>query len=195
MKIIIESIIAICVIIATSCTPDQYRLNESAEYPIAGLIMSDLDSVMKLKGNEIMLYPGGLTALRSEGMTQLHADISTQIISGEGITMYFRTVSDKMEQKNYIRFNYSTNGCKVFENKDLLVSVDSIKAKIGQLARVQIRNDGVIYTITVDCDTVIRYRTNLPATEYLILSSMKNSKIKISGINFDEEYLFGKMKD
>ncbi len=195
MKIIINSIITICAIIAISCTPDQFHLNEDNEFPIDGLIMSDLNSVAKLKANEINISESGVAALRSVGLTQLHADLTTQLISGEGLSLYFRTVSNEYDNHPSIKFDYTTSGCKVFENNKLLAVVDSVKAKVGQYSRVHIRNDGVVYVITVDCDTVIKSRTYIPTTEYLILSSMKNSNVRISGINFDEEYYFGKMKE
>ncbi len=195
MKKQIKIILSIAgLVLLTSCFPDRFWLNQNQDFPLICLKLNDIDSVKKIHSNEIMIYGGGVAALKSDDLTQLAADFTTKILYGSGVTFLFRTVSDKYENKPAIRFDFTESGSTVFENDSQLVYVDSVRVKPGKDSRIIIRNDAQTFTITVDCDTVIKSRTFLPATEYVILKSYKGSKVNVSGISFSEEYEWTQLK-
>jgi len=167
-----------------ACSPDQFMLNKQNDRPLYGFIMSDLDSVQKTADNELRLHGGGIAAVRAEEITQLDADMTVKIISGDGLRFSFRTVSNEYDTNPGISFDFTPNGCTVKEKDKLLTSVDSIKAKPGSRSRIHIKNDGIHFFITVDCDTVIHSTTNLCSTEYIILKSLYSTEALVSSINF-----------
>jgi|DewCreStandDraft_4_1066084.scaffolds.fasta_scaffold00019_341 hypothetical protein len=167
-----------------SCAPpDAFLLNRKEPVQIYGLIMSDLESVEQVRDNALYLLPGTMVALKVESITQLAADFTCELRDGEGITFAFRTISDNYEQQNKITFEYTTNGCIVRENNRLITKVDSIKAVPNEQKLIRILNEGKAYSITVDCDTVVKARTELCATEYVIIKSLKGTEAVLSGID------------
>lgn len=185
MKVLI--FISLIILSFSGCHPDRFSLNRSDENRIEGFIMSpDFEKVEITADNEFVLYEDAMVSLRTLGLTQLLADFTVVLINGEGLTFYFRTVQNGFPEQPYIKFDYTTKGCSVSENGKLLVTVDSIKAKIKEPARVNIMNDGKLINITVDCDTVFYGRTDLNATEFVIVKSYEQSRALLSGIFFND---------
>ncbi len=175
------------ILFITGCHPDRFFLNKKDENRIEGFIMShDLETVEITADNEFVLYEDALVSLRTLGLTQLVADFTVTLINGEGLTFYFRTVQNGFPEQPYIKFDYTTDACKVSENERLIVSVDSIKAKPKAPARIKIMNDGKLINITVDCDTVFYGKTELIATEFVLIRPNQNSRALLSGIFFND---------
>lgn len=181
------SFIFIIIFALSSCQPDRFALNRRDDNRIEGFIMSpDFEKVEITADNEFVLYEGSTVSLRTAGLTQLVADFTITPISGEGLTFYFRTVQNDFPEQPYIKFDFTTKGCSVSENENLIVSVDSIKARIKEQTRIRIINDGKLINITVDCDTVYYGRTELKATEFVIIKPVDFSRAVLSGIFFND---------
>lgn len=185
MKILLN--ITLLVILITGCYPDRFSLNKRDDNRIEGFIMTpDFDKVEITADNEFTLYEGSMVSLRTVGLTQLAADFTVNLINGEGLSFYFRTVQHDFPRQPFIKFDYTTNGCSVYENERLLVSVDSVKARHKEPSRIIISNDGKLINITVDCDTVFYGRTELNATEFVLIKSNEESRALLSGIFFND---------
>jgi hypothetical protein len=182
-KISLKYIILV-IFILISCTPDKFTLNNKSEYRIEGLIMSNLDCVEVDKDNAIMLHPGGRAALRTFDLTQLLADFSVNIYSGQGIRFAIRTVSKYYPNSPSLVFDYSLSGCKIIENDKIIGFNDSVKVKFKEPARIIIKNDGEFYSIKVDCKEVFKGFTKIPSTEYIILETLMESEAYVYGIKF-----------
>lgn len=179
--------ISMIILSFSGCHPDRFSLNKSNENKIEGFIMSpNLERVEITADNEFVLYEGGMVSLRTLGLTQLFADFTVTLINGEGLTFYFRTVQNGFPEQPFIKFDYTTNGCSVSENGRLLVTVDSIKARIKETSRINIINDGKLINITVDCDTVFYGSTELNATEFVLIKPYEQSRALLSGIFFND---------
>lgn len=185
LKIVTTLIILLLII---SCQYEKFALNKEFGNRIDGLIMTHYDSVRQINDNSIFMKSETKVALRSEFVTQFVGDFTVKIPEGEGINFYFRTAVDKFEIHPAIKFDYSFGGSKVYENNVLIRTVDTVMAKPNQEVRIKIMNYGKHYIITVDCDTVIHKRTDIPLTEFIIIETRKNTKAEIYGINFDEIY-------
>ncbi len=187
MKKINILIAALALFLLNSCQPDTYFLNRKvAEYMISGEILSHIDSVEKSGENAVLIHSGGITSLRVLKITQLIADFTIEASNGKGIRFAFRTNSNDYPEHNAIRFDYTTEGSSVFENNSLLARVDSVKLTHYEPVRLKIYNDGIYYKILVDCDTVYKGSTMLPATEYVIIESLGGTEALLSGIDFAE---------
>lgn len=176
--------------IIQSCNPHLFTLNEMEDIEIYGLIMSDIGTVevpAKYK-NVLTLKENSRVALASSKLTQFISYFSVKVIKGNGLIFSFRTVSDTYEKHPSIQFKYDKSGSFVYNNKKLINSVDSIKAIKGKEKLISISNNGQYYQIIVDCDTVHKGRTILPATEYIIIECLEGTQANISGIEFAETY-------
>lgn len=185
MKIVINFLIISFIIFG--CHPDRFSLNKRDDNRIEGFIMSpDFEKVEITADNELVLYEGAFISLRTLGLTQIFADFTVTLMNGEGLTFYFRTVQNGFPNQPFIKFDYTTQGCSVNENDKLIISVDSIKAKIKVPSKIRIINDGKLVTITVDCDTVYYGKTQLNATEYVLIKPYEQSRALLSGIFFND---------
>lgn len=176
------------ILILASCTPDRFYLNQNLPYEeeIAAIKIGNMDSVEKIAKNSFALYSGGFVDLycQEEPVTQLQADFTVDIKDGEGLDFYFRTIADHFENHKHINFQFSTNGCKVTEAGKLIVSVDSIKAQLNKLTRIKIENYGSLYNITVDCDTVYYGKSDLHATQHVLIKPINRTNTIIQGVKF-----------
>jgi hypothetical protein len=184
-KFLLFLLLAISSLLYYSCAPpDAFLLNRKEPVQILGLIMSDLESVEQVRDNALYLFPNAMVALKSEDITQLATDFTVELREGNGIRFAFRTISDNFEKQNKIIFDYTLNGCIVKENDILITKVDSIKAVFNEQKLIRVLNEGKTYSITVDCDTVVKARTSLLTTEYFIIQSLGNTEAVLSGIDF-----------
>ena len=183
-KIIIP--ISILIIFIISCNPYQYYLNIQQQKSISALNMSKLDSVELMADNAILIYPGSRTAMRMFELTQLEADYTVELKQGKGVRFAIRAVSNEYDNHPKITFDYTTEGCVIKENGVLRNSVDSVKALPNVPTRVIIHNDGKLIKIKVDCTEVYYAKTEIPATEYIVIESIENSVVYISGIWFSD---------
>jgi hypothetical protein len=185
MKILISILVSMLVLI--SCSPHKFALNKKSENRIEGFIMSnDYDKVEITADNELVLYEGSMVSMRTYNLTQLYADFTVTPLRGDGVSFYFRTVQNNFIKQPYIKFNFSSGGSSVEENGNLIATADSIKARIKESSRVRIMNDGILFNITVDCDTVYSGLTSLLATEFVVVAPMPDSRVLLSGIFFDD---------
>jgi len=184
-----KNIIIILIIVSGiiySCAPDQFILNQRKREIINGLIISNIDSVEVIGDNAIQLYGGGHVAMRRSHMTQILADFTVKILQGDGLRFAIRSVSDNFENHPAIFFDYTIKGSKVFEKGKFETIIDSVKAKVNDIKRIKIMNYGKNLFITVDCDTIFNGRTELPATEYILIQALKSTNVQISGIDINK---------
>lgn len=179
---IILSTISIMILMA--CAPDQYVLNHRDEMRLNGIIMSRLESVEKVADNALRLHPSAVTAMRYTGLTQFMADYSVKILKGSGMKFAFRTVSDTYPRDPSLVLAYTTDGYTVYENGRIVAKSDTVSAILNEPARIKIRNQGKMVKITIGCDLVYYAKTELPATEYVILETLEGTEAYIYGIEF-----------
>ena len=184
------SFIILLLFLLYSCTPYNFVLKRFDEIPVFGLIMSDLESVEipSKYSSSIILKENARVALAVSDRTQFISHFNVNMEKGGGLIFSIRTISDNFDTHPSIKFKYDMFGSYIYDNKKLINSVDSIKAQIGKQKLISISNNGQYYQITVDCDTVYKGRTKLPATEYVIIESLEGTEAYISGIDFAEIY-------
>jgi len=173
-----------------SCSPDRFTLNELEGITIYGLIMSGLETADKPDefSNALHLLPNARIALAASYLTQSESRFTVEMTKGSGLKFSIRTISDNFDTHPRIQFLYDSFGSTIYENERKIIAVDSIKATAMDKKLIILSNYGDYYTITVDCDTVITGRTKLPATEYVIIETLDDTEVFISGIKFAEIY-------
>ncbi len=181
-------IIACAIITISACHPDIFVLNRNVSdtEEISGFKVCPLDSVDVFAKNGMMLYSGSFVDMycKEIPITQFQADFTAELLNGSGLIFNFRTIIDHFELHKNISFEYSTNGCKVFDSGNLITKVDSIKAELNKPTRIIIENYGKLYNIIVDCDTVFYGKTDLNLTQHMILKPYSGTDVKLTGIQF-----------
>jgi hypothetical protein len=169
--------------------PDKFLLDKSSSAPIEGLILSDYDLVDVPFDNEIVLLDGGRVSIKRPNITLSQIDMLVNISEGDGVRFMTRTDTRKYKDHPGIVFDWTKNGSYITENGKKIAFVDSIKASYNSNAKIVFHQDGDFYSIAVNCDTVIKARTNLPGSEFMIIETLK-SKAVFSALNMDNIFGF-----
>ena len=184
MKSFIFIFVLLAIIIQPGCTPDLFWLNRQQPNQVPGLIMSGLESVEKTADNALVLHDSSRAALALPMITQLEGDFTVELKKGDGVRFAIRSASANYEIHPAIKFDFTVNGCIIKENNELKGNADTVKAIYNEPSRIIIQNDGKIVRIKVDCDIVYYAKTELPATEYIIVETLPGSEAYLYGINF-----------
>lgn len=147
--------------------------------------MSKVGSVEREENTEnaIFINPAGLVSLKNVENTQFISDMTIELINGEGIEIYSRLTRDKFDKDKGVKIIFDHTGCRILEN-GIEIGYNSTKLEIGKKYRLEIKNEAEKIKVMIDCDDIFNERTKLASTEYIILSSLKESRLHISGIEF-----------
>jgi|GEM_PF-3505933 len=147
--------------------------------------MSKMGSVEREDNTENAIYinPTGLVSLKNIENTQFISDMTIELLSGEGIEIYSRLTRDKYDKNKGIKIIFDQSGCRILEN-GTEIGYNSTKLEIGKKYRLVIKNEAEKIKVMIDCDDIFNERTKLASTEYIILSSLRESRLHISGIEF-----------
>ncbi len=179
-------LVPIILIMIVSCNPTEFFLNVRSDLIISGENLSTIESLEVTGDKQLILYPGGKVSLRVPLVSLMTAEFTVNLQQGEGLKFFFRTVVNDFDKQGRIEFDYTANGSKVYENGKIIGVADSITAKHNQPKKIVIKNDGPVFCILADCDTVMSGRTKLNCTEFIIIEAFPNSSAKLYGINFAE---------
>ena len=176
-------IISLLFIIITGCTPDEFILNKN-EGDIHGKIWNGLDGMEVIGQNAMRIHSKARVSLRTYYLTQLFADLTVELRNGDNLKLAVRTNAVDWGIHPNITLDFSTEGMVVRENGVPVPLLHTMKAQLFEPRRVQITNDGSLVEIRIDCDTLCRFRTILPETEYLYIEGGDQTEALITGISF-----------
>lgn len=180
-------ILYICSLVTiTGCSPDTFLLNINSDKILFGKILSAYGTVDVPSGNSVLLRTGGVAAIRRYTLTQHEAQFSVNLKQGSGIRFSFRTSEHNRENHDAIIFDYTENGCEIYENGRNLLKIDTISAKHNVPALIKIKNDGKYVKVSVDCADIYFSATNITSTEWIILEALEKSEILVYGIEYSE---------
>lgn len=182
----LKYITPVLLLLIISCNPTEFFLNIRSELIIAGENLSTIESLEVNGDKQLILHPGAKISLRVPLVSLMTAEFTVDVQEGEGLKFYFRTVVNDFEKRGRIEFDYTTSGSKVLENGRIIGIADSVAAKQNQPKKIIIKNDGPVFYILADCDTVMSGRTKLNCTEFIIIETRPNTRAKLYGINFAE---------
>lgn len=167
-----------------SCAPDQFRLNQMMGRNMIGCkIMSNIDSVEKISDNAIKIKSGGIVGMKVIGMTQHESDFTFKLIKGDGIKFAYRTTVNHYYDQSSLNIELSQNGILISENGQEVFRAADIRIKTGNKYRLRCVNEGKNLKVYLDCDEITTITTNLPATEFVIAETHKNSEVELEGID------------
>lgn len=171
--------------------PDKFVLDRQTNSPIECRILSPTDSVLQINDSEMLLYNGGICAMKREDLTQSHFLCNINVSTGKGIRFYFRSDPTKYVKDGGIVYEFNERGSFIFEDGGHVQTIDSVRLQRNFPIVLQLKQDGSKYTILADCDTVYQGTTKLPATEYVIIKTI-GSNATVSAVHLDHIFEFDK---
>lgn len=173
-------------ILFQSCSPDTFSIYLDQLRTVHCQRMSkDYDKIIILEDNNntIEMQDNALLSMKYSGDTQFNAELSLRCLSGQSIFLYLRTTESNFNHEKNIKIEINKEYSSVMDADGHIKRVDSIKLLDRQVQKLKIINDASIYTVMLDCDTIVSARTKLPSTEYLIFETL--GSFHLFGINFD----------
>lgn len=162
------------------CDYDKFNIIVGRDFYV-GTIMSSVDAV-EAGDRRILLKPGARVAIRTRLLTQSVGQLDVNILSGDGLVAYVRTVPHGFDTTQGIAFRYSTSGCWVRNEQMEIIPVEYNADLGGQT--VKLYSDGDLIRFDVGCRVLHEQTTALPGTEYVILETLPGSTVEISSMKF-----------
>ena len=172
-----------------SCHPELFELNTQVpgEYVISGYNMSaDFEDIEFYADNAMRMYPGSKACMMLNGITDFAADMTVQLLEGQGLKFFIRSNCNYYPDHPAITFEYRIDGYIIKEDDRIVVESTRPVARYGERVRIVIHNYAKNIMITADCDTLCRFDTYIPNTEYIIAEALPGSSVDVSGISFTD---------
>lgn len=162
--------------------PEYFLLNCFYENQILGTKFGNPDSVI-VENNTLTIAPGNMVSLKVEGLNTMDADFYVRVPYGDGVRFYFRAPGKDFEVYPKMIFEFTRLGSRLFDDKKLIVAVDSVKLDNSRQSRIFIQNEGEVVHVIVGIDTVFQGRTKLPLSEFIYVEPI-NSKVIVDDVYF-----------
>lgn len=148
-----------------------------------GRILTHYNDVEKTTRG-ILLKPGARLAIRTPFVTQVLAQMDVAILEGSGMTAYLRTVPHGFDATRGVAFRYAVDGCQIRlpggRQIPLHYNADTAQQTLS------FYHEAALLTVAAGCQRLYEGESELPATEYLILESLPDSRVEIRSIKFHE---------
>lgn len=179
--------ILLILVIAISCTPTQFSLNEMGGTNIIGCkILSELNSVEKISDNSVLMKPKSKLAMRVTALTQTESSFVIKLTKGDGINFAYRTTENSLSENRSLKIELSKTGVTITESGKILHNNPNVKLLLGQNHKLRCVNEGKNLKIYLDCDEITNIATNLPATEFIFAETHENTEAKLENIDIIE---------
>lgn len=172
-------LLAACALVA-GCAYERFNIIVGRDFYV-GHVMTDHSGV-EVGDRRILLKPGARVAIETSAITQNVAQLDIDILSGDGIVAYMRTVPHDFDTLRGIALRYSTSGCWVRTEDSVIVPIE-YNADAGAQT-LKLYNDGDLVRFDAGCRMLYEQTTQLPATEYLIIETLPESSVEIRAVKF-----------
>jgi hypothetical protein len=146
-----------------------------------GEIMSHWGDV-EVGDKRILLKPGARLAIKTRNLTQSVSQFDVDIISGDGMVAYIRTVPHDFDTTRGIALRYSSSGSWVRNEQMEIVPIEH-NADAG-LQTLKVYSDGDLIRFDAGCRVLHEQTTTLPGTEYVIFETLPGSSVEIRSVKF-----------
>jgi hypothetical protein len=162
------------------CDYDHFNVIVGRDFYV-GTIMSHYSDI-EVGNKRILLKPGARVAIKTRLLTQSVAQFDLNILAGDGLVAFVRTVPFGFDTTQGIALRYSTSGCWVRNEQMEIVPIE-YNADAGPQT-VKLYSDGELIRFDVGCRTLHEQTTALPGTEYVILEALPGSTVEILSMKF-----------
>jgi len=179
MKLITTIILSI---LFCSCASDYYAMNRyrNTMFPtVVGYRASNPLSVSVITDDAIRIEENSKTSLRMYEVTQYEKTFILTKKSGDYFSIIERTSPLDLDTNRGLKFDFNQSGIKIYENNDLILEKSSYKIRNDLDYLFRFIQHGDYTTAIIDCDTIIKFKSNLPATEYTSFHTGEGSELEI----------------
>lgn len=175
-----------------SCAPDRFTLNKRIGANLIGCkILSDIDNVKKTGDNSVLILPNGILAMKVLGMTQHESDFTVNLLKGNGIKFAYRTVEHNRDIHSSLIIHLTNDKIAITDQSGSLIAENNnYGLSVNTKYRFRVVNKGKNLKIYLDCDEVLNVSTKIPATEYILIETINDTKAELSGIDIQEAFFY-----
>jgi hypothetical protein len=183
--------IVILSLLITSCASDTFVMNKfrSVMFPaVVGYRADNPLTVNLIADDALRIEESSVTALRMFDETQYKKSFYLKPVKSVEFSVVERTSPLADGKKAGIKAVFKSDKIDVYENDKYLYSYREKKINVDELLKFQIVQDAKYTTMIVDCDTIIRHKTDIPGTEYTLFATEEGAEIEIYSFDVSELY-------
>jgi hypothetical protein len=178
-----KKIILILVIsLFSSCASDYYALNKFRNVALPTLVGYRGDnplSVSLIADDAVLIEENSSTAIREYDVTQYDKSFILKKIKGNYLKLTERSSPLEKDTTIGLKFVFTEGVTNIYENNRLIGSNSQILLKNNEKHIIRISQDGDYTTFVVDCDTLTRYKSSIPASEYTMFHTGADTEVEI----------------
>ena len=185
-------LLIISLLFLSSCYTEYFKINNGDNELnfISGYNMSGYKEVELIVDNgkdALLLKNNSTVSLKNKDQTQFTFQSYFKLVDGNNFTINLRSTRDKFHNDSGITIKISENEVLSFENGQIIQDYSNLKLNQNQYYKLRVLSDGKRVKVFIDCDEILDYRTILPATEYVIISS-EDTKLIFNSLQFIDIY-------
>lgn len=188
MKLITALLLSI---LLGSCASDYYTMNKfrNVIFPeVVGYKAANPMTVRLMTDDALIIEENSQTSLRKFYATQYEKTFILKKKSGDYFQITERMTPIDKDTTRGLKFNFSDNGVSIYENDRLIKVNPNFKLQSDTDYIFKIIQDGDYSTTIIDCDTIIKFKSKLPASEYTQFTTGNGTEIAIYSFNVQELY-------
>ncbi len=178
-KSILLPIAALLLLTTAGCEYESYKIIVD-DYQVEGIAISDWRKV-ESNGRSIKIHPGGRFAIKVEDQTQFLTQLDVVIRSGSGANFYMRTVPHEFSTDSGERFHYAVNGSHFRRADGTVIPLEYNAEPEEETIKLLVEAD--LVEVSAGCERLYQARTELEATEYIIIEALEDAEVEVVGVN------------
>lgn len=165
-----------------SCASDYYAMNRyrNVMFPtVVGYRASNPLSVSVITDDAIRIEENSKTSLRMYEVTQYEKTFILKKKSGNDFSITERTSPLDLDTNRGLRFDFNESGISIYENNNLILEKSNYIIRNDLDYVFRFIQHGDYTTAIIDCDTIIKFKSELAATEYTSFRTGEGSELEI----------------
>ncbi|MCO6465358.1 MAG: hypothetical protein J5I53_01960 [Bradyrhizobiaceae bacterium] len=184
-------------VVVTACSPWRFSLQQNADFPIEGRILTGKEHVRILGTNAFAVAAPGTVAFRAQQITDGEFDTEVLIEKGTGFDLVMRSTPFDDSTKggvNAMRIHVSADSTVGISAGSGMVVVTTptgsravpITASVKQPFRIVVTQHGRYTDVEVACTTIGRFVTPKPSTQWISVVPSNGSAVRLVDPTFRE---------
>lgn len=175
----------------SSCASDYYVLNKYRNVKLPALEGNRANNALKVSliaDDAVLIEENSNTSLRKVGVTQYEKKFILKRISGNSFSIIERSSPNINKPNDGLMMEFGDIGFSLYEKGKLIKRNSNFELKNNYDYLFNIRQDGDYTTLVVDCDTLMKYKSTLPSSEFTIFNTTETTALEIYSFDVQEMY-------
>lgn len=136
----------------------------------------------------VRIEDNSVTSLRKFEETQYHKSFFLKKTKEGEFSVLERTSPLERGIDAGIKATFKENGIDIYESNNFLYTYSGKKINKNEVVNFQIIQDAKFTTMIVDCDTIVKHKTEIPGTEYTLFATGEGTELEIYSFEVNEIY-------